>query len=235
LGSYRWESAAIATSAAGNLSSILSEFVVPPDPVFDNNTEIWIAQEARMHSGEANLRYWVDMPPGPFDVSVLVGARYMQIDDRFRLHSTNALGENDVLSETENTLLGVQIGITGDFLIHPRFWITADIKGGIYNNDASLNYVLDSFDPLEDAAFVGAAERTAFVGDFSVVAHWQMTPWLAFNLGYQATFVEGLALGFKNVQNPPFLDGINPPPSTQFDDSGRLVYHGPVIGLMAIW
>jgi hypothetical protein len=60
------------------------------------------------------------MPPGPFDVSCSVGARYFSIDDRFRLHSTNNLGENDVLSETRNRMLGVQIGTCGDFMIHPR-------------------------------------------------------------------------------------------------------------------
>ena len=62
-----------------------------------------------------------------------------------------------------------------------------------------------------------------------------MTPWLVFNVGYQAVFVEGVALGLSNVENPPFDDGIDDPPTTQFDDSGRLVYHGPVIGLMGIW
>jgi hypothetical protein len=69
LGNYVWESSAIATDPAGNLSSILGGFVDPPDPIFDNNTEIFIAQQARMWSAEANVRYWIDMPPGPFDVS----------------------------------------------------------------------------------------------------------------------------------------------------------------------
>ena len=36
-----------------------------------------------MHSGEVNLRYWADMPPGPFDVSYLVGARYMRINEQY--------------------------------------------------------------------------------------------------------------------------------------------------------
>ena len=156
LGWYEWESSAIARDPAGNLSSILGGFVNPPDPIFDNNTEIFIAQQARMWSAEANLRYWIDMPPGPFDVSCLVGARYMSIDDRFRLHSTNLGGlENDVLSETENKMIGVQIGVAGDFLIHPRYWINVDLKGGMYNNEITLNYNLDSFAPGEDRVFAG--------------------------------------------------------------------------------
>lgn len=232
LGWYEWESSAIATDPTGNLSSILGGFVDPPDPIFDNNTEIFIAQQARMWSAEANVRYWVDMPPGPFDVSCLVGARYMNIDDRFRLHSTNAGGENNVLSETENSMWGVQIGIAGDFMIHPRYWINVDLKGGMYHNEINLDYNLDSFDAAEDRVFAGFRQRTAWVGELSIVGHWQITPNMVFNLGYQAIAVDGLALGFENVANQPFLNGINPPPTTQFDDSGQLVYHGPIIGLL---
>jgi hypothetical protein len=232
MGSYDWESSAIARDPAANLSSILGGFVVPADPTFDNNAEIFISQQARMQSAEANLRYWIDMPPGPFDVSLLLGARYMNIEDRFRLHSISVAGENDVLSETQNEMLGVQIGIAGDFLIHPRFWINADLKGGMYNNEATLNFNLDSFNPVEDRVFVGFRERTAWVGELSVIGHWQVTPRMVFNLGYQAIWADGLALGFENVANQPFLNGINPPPTTQFDDGGHLVYHGPVIGLL---
>jgi hypothetical protein len=232
LGWYEWESSAIATDPDGDLFSILGGFDLPPDPVFDNNTEIFIAQQARLWSAEANLRYWIDMPPGPFDVSCLVGARYMSIDDRFRLHSTNAGGENDVLSETENKMIGVQIGVAGDFMIHPRYWINVDLKGGMYNNEITLNYNLDSFDDAQDQVFPGFRQRTTWVGELSIVGHWQVTPNLVFNLGYQAIGVDGLALGFENVANQPFLDGINPPPTTQFDDSGHLVYHGPIIGLL---
>jgi hypothetical protein len=232
LGWYDWQSAAIATDPAGNISSILGGFVNPPDPIFDNNTQLFIAQQSQLWSAEANLRYWIDMPPGPFDVSCLVGARYLRIDDRFRLHSLSAAGENDVLSETRNNMLGVQIGVNGDFLIHPRFWINADLKGGMYNNEVNLNYNLDSFNAASDQTFTGFHQRTAWVGELSVVGHWQITPNMVFNLGYQAIFADGLALGFKNVANQPFLDGINPPPTTQFDDSGHLVYHGPIIGLL---
>ena len=239
LGNYHWESSAVVRSAEGDLSSVLGGFPDPvdvgPDPDFDNNTEITVAQAMRMSSAEINLRYWVSMPPGPFDVSILVGARYFNIDDRFRIVGTNATGVNDLLVETENTLWGLQIGIQGACLKTTRYWVDFDLKGGIYSNEAELFYDLIAADDTLSEQFVGDANRTSFVGDISIVGHWQMTPWLVFNLGYQAVFVEGVALGLSNVENPPFLDGIDDPATTQFDDSGRLVYHGPVIGLMGVW
>ena len=236
LGNYHWESSAIARSDFDDLSSILSGFAFPdPDPVFDENSQIFVAQATDMYSVEANVRYWVSMPPGPFDVSILVGARYMKLDDRFRVHSTNAGGENDLLVATENDLWGLQIGIQGACLKTTRFWIDFDLKGGIYNNDTAIDYELDSFNAAEDVSFVGAKDRTTFMGDISIIGHWQMTPWLVFNLGYQAIFLDGVTLGLSNVANPPFLDGIDNPLTTQFDDSGRIVFHGPTIGLMGIW
>jgi len=159
----------------------------------------------------------------------------MNLDDRFRVHSISDDGVNDAIAATENSLWGVQVGIQGACLKTTRCWLDFDLKGGIYNNDASLDYTLNSFDNDEDQSFLGAADRTAFVGDISIVGHWQVTPWLVFNLGYQAIFVDGVALGLSNVANPPFLDGIDAPPTTQFDDSGRLVFHGPTIGVMGIW
>ena len=214
LGSYSWESAAIATttSVPGDLSSVLSGFPVPPNPAFDNNTQVTVAQASEMQSAEINLRYWVSMPPGPFDVSILVGGRYLNIDDRFRIVGTNATGDNDLLVETENTLWGLQLGIQGACLKTTRFWLDFDLKGGIYSNEATLDYNLLAANPASDADFQGDANRTSFVGDISIIGHWQMTPWLVFNLGYQAVFVEGVALGLSNVENPPFLDGIDDPP-----------------------
>jgi hypothetical protein len=203
--------------------------------VFDNNTEISVAQATRMSSAEINLRYWVSMPPGPFDVSILVGGRYMNLDDRFRVVSTGDGGVNDLLVETENELWGLQLGIQGSCLKTTRYWIDFDLKGGIYSNETTVFYDLIAAGPAPDPTFEGEANRTTFVGDISIVGHWQMTPWLVFNLGYQAIFVDGVALGLSNAENPPFLDGIDDPATTQFDDSGRILFHGPTIGLMGVW
>jgi|GEM_PF-1288458 len=238
-GNYHWESSAIARSVNDDLSSILGGFPDPvdvgPDPIFDNNEEVFVAQATRMSSAELNLRYWVSMPPGPFDVSILVGARYMNLDDRFRVHTLSDDGANDALAATENTLWGVQLGIQGACLKTTRYWIDFDLKGGIYSNEITLDYRLERFDEPEPITFEGAANRTTFVGDISIVGHWQVTPWLVFNLGYQAIFVDGVSLGLSNIANRPFLDGIDDPPTTQFDDSGRILFHGPTIGVMGIW
>ena len=72
------------------LSSVVGGFFLPPDPDFDNNTEITVAQGSSLESAELNLRYWVSMPPGPFDVSILVGA-YIAVLDLLLLFGMNQL------------------------------------------------------------------------------------------------------------------------------------------------
>ena len=76
----------------------------------------------------------------------------------------------------------------------------------------------------------GTRDRTAWVGDISVVANWQMTPWLTFRAGYQAIFINGVALAQDQVRSPLINNAPGP-----FDDSGRVAYHGPIIGLMGMW
>jgi hypothetical protein len=72
----------------------------------------------------------------------------------------------------------------------------------------------------------GAAERdcTAFVGDISVVANWQMTPSWTFRIGYQA-LSSTVWLAQDQVVAPLV------PLGQALDDTGEICFHGPIIGL----
>jgi hypothetical protein len=228
---YAWQTAATIHSNAPTLATMFSGFQIPPDGVtFAGATDVSIFGETSYQSYEANVRYWVDMPPGPFDVSILVGARYMRIDDAFRIVvADSGVVSDDVQAATENRLWGVQIGIAGDWMLHPRFWINTDLKVGVFDNQTQLAYDDGVAPPL-----TGAGERTAIVGDIGIVGHWQMTPHLVFNLGYQVLIVDGVATGLDSIENPPFIAGLAAP-ATRFDDNGQITFHGPTIGLMAVW
>lgn len=237
MGSYYWNTAAAVHSTTPTLATVFSGFLIPPG-AFAGATDVSIFSQTKLNSAEANVRYWVDMPPGPFDVSILVGGRFLQIDDSFRYlvqDTTGATPTNDVSAAAENTLWGVQIGIAGDWMVHPRFWINTDLKVGIYDNRSSLNYLATG--PVAPLGPINATGRsTAFVGDIAIEGHWQMTPWLVFNLGYQFLIVDGLATGQDNVIQPPFLPQPFPPGvRDRYDMTGQITFHGPTIGLMAIW
>ncbi|MDX1947595.1 MAG: BBP7 family outer membrane beta-barrel protein [Pirellulaceae bacterium] len=243
LGSFDYDNASIVTNdddntlvppTAGNLSTFLSGFGDPPTDVLDGANLVSVGFENSFHSAEVNFVYWVDMPPGPFDVTMLVGARYMQINEslNFFSQSNSPAGgsSNDITTATENQLWGVQIGIGGQFLITTRWWFDFTIKGAILNDNIQLNNsITQTIDGVPTTTPTAAsANRTAWLGDMALIANWQMTPRLTLRAGYQALFVEGLALAADNMVANGDLLGTN---NIRLDNAGDLIYHGPVLGI----
>lgn len=227
MGDYAWQDSVLVTSADTDLATFLTDFTAA------DGASAALSFESSFVSAEGNVRYWADMPPGPFDVSYLVGARYMRINDSYNF-VTDAPApvdiQGDALVATENEMIGVQIGIQGAWLLSTRWWFDFDLKGGMYNNRINLATSFIETDGGIDTE-TGAAisrDRTAWVGDLSMTANWQMTPSWTFRIGYQALFINGLALGSDNLVGNADLFGVN---DARLDDSGELAFHGPTIGL----
>ncbi len=229
-------------ASVGNLSTFLSGFPNPAVDYFDGNFAASIAFESSFHSVEANIRYYAAMPPGPFDVSYLVGFRHLRINEQFNfvgqsqfLPASGVVADitNDLQVNTENELYGLQIGIQAQCLKTTRWWLDVDLKGGIYNNSTSVVTDFSQINVGGADAFGGGSavsDRTAWVGDFTVALNWQMTPNCAFRVGYQGIFISGLALAPDNAVNNADLVLTD---VVRLDDGGELAYHGPTIGL--IW
>jgi hypothetical protein len=182
-----------------------------------------------LESGEINLRYWVDMPPGPLDVSYLIGARYFSLRENFAFLSTSAAPApagttNNLDISTDNDMWGVQIGIEFACLVSTRWWVDVDLKGGVFNNDARQETTFISNGAT--SIITASGDRTAWIGDISLLANWQITPNFLFKIGYQALFVNGVALAQNQTVSPLFT---NDPGA--LEHSGDVFYHGPVIGV----
>ncbi len=217
-GNYSWDDFVPVARPAGtgDFSNLLNGFTAATG-TFASTTLF-----SEMQTAEVNFRAWLDLPPGPFDVELLVGARYMNINEDFQFHIEPPAA--DVLVQTNNDLWGVQLGIDLKWLVHPRCYIDFDAKAAICHNNASLTTV---FNAANGAA---TGDRTAFVGDLLLTANWQMTPSWSIRAGYQALFVNGVAIGPDNLaSNAALLAGGRP---VQLDDRGEVVYHGPVLGVM---
>jgi hypothetical protein len=241
LGNYFWsDSAAVADNTAntaggtGNLATLLSDFSIPATAGLDQNYLVSISNQTSMRGAEVNVRYWVDIAPGPFDFSITVGGRYMKLDDQFNfLSQSNNPGNvvtNNASVQTHNDMLGVQLGFETAWMVHPRYWIEGDFKAALCNNHATQSTAYDVTTNGALASFpTGITQnRTALIGDISVIGSWQMTPSLVFRAGYQALFVQGAALGPENLQTNNFLLQNGPP---QLNNSGNVVIHGPIIGI----
>ncbi|MGI8978963.1 MAG: BBP7 family outer membrane beta-barrel protein [Pirellulaceae bacterium] len=244
LGVYSWEDAATAVDSTanglggvGNLSSAFSNFNDPAVAGLDRNNRITATDYNSFKSAEINLRTWLNVPPGPFDVQLLVGARYMSAFENFGYTAISdrplALGsQNSATVLTRNDMYGVQIGIDMDFLVSARFYYDFELKGGILHNFASqsTSYTsINSAGVASDFDTGASQDRTAFFGDLSLTGNWQMGPNWNLRFGYQAIFINGVALGPQNFQTNNALLQTGP---GQLDDTGEVIYHGPVLGVM---
>lgn len=244
LGVYSWQdNVAVANSTAnalggvGNLSSAFSNFNNPAIAGLDLNNRIFVSDYNSFKSAEINVRTWLNVPPGPFDVQLLAGFRYMKAFENFQYSAISdrplALGsENSAAVLTQNDMYGVQIGIDMDFLISARFYVDWEVKGGIMENFAAQDTTYTNIDSAGTVSVFdsGASQhRTVFFGDVSVIGNWQMAANWNLRVGYQAIFVNGLALGPQNFQTNNSLLQTGP---GQLDDTGEAIYHGPVLGVM---
>jgi hypothetical protein len=227
-----------AAGSAGNLSTFLSGFANPPVPGLDFANSVSAAMRANFQSGEMNLRYWGDMPPGPLDVSFLVGLRYMRLQEQFQfdMNSAEPLATGgttfDLLSHTLNNLWGAQIGLSFDVLVTTRWWLNVDLKGGIFNNHIVMDTTTTSnnINNGMPTLITDTRNRTAWLGDISLTANWQMTPSWVFRAGYQVLFINNLALAHDQAVSTQVPNAQGPT-----NDRGRVAIHGPVIGLMYNW
>lgn len=238
-GTYSWEDDtairnldASLLGGTGNLNSILSDF--------DNTLGIAGANFASLgmfstfNSQELNVRYWVDVPPGPFDFSLTLGARHVTARESLALRTEGTIPAgivtNDLAVHTANDLWGGQIGFQVAWLQSAHVWLDFDAKAAMFNNSASqaTAYTQDNNGAIVNGVQARDQQRTAWMGDLALTYNIQFQPGLVLRLGYQAVFLNGIALAPDNIVNA--NDIVNGP--AQLVDNGEVVYHGPVVGLM---
>jgi hypothetical protein len=235
-GSYTWSDQASvnnldpnALAGVGNLFSPFTGFGNPADPAVDYNSVAVIDYSSRLNNAEINLRHRLLMPPSNFEVSALLGVRYMNIDESFGYLTSTSVGDiNEMSVDANNDLIGVQMGLLGQFLFTPWTWVDWEMKGAIANNSASQNTV---YVDNQGSQFVGGRDEnsTSFIGETSVILNYQVRPSITFRVGYQALWVTGLALADQNFQTNLATLTLGP---AQLKHDADMVYHGFNIGLV---
>jgi hypothetical protein len=224
----------------GNLFSVLSDFGNPPIVGLDYNDLVRIDYTSRLQGGELNVRRRMTKCASPLEVSFLVGARYMRIEESFDYRTESAeppvLGSiNQVGVQTDNDMFGAQVGLLSQWLAGPRCWIDFELKGGIFNNLATLDSDYRNTDENGATSVVlgsDEATKTAWMLELSLMLNHQFTRHLTFRVGYYAMWLSGVALGPDNLTANADVFGLGP---VLVDDAGRAVFHGPGIGLVGAW
>ena len=135
-------------------------------------------------------------------------------------------------AHTNNDLWGPQIGglvVYG----HQDTWINVEGKFAFCNNDANRD--LDANVGGVNYAHPHLSHSaTAMVADVNAAVLWRPTAALTARIGYQALWVNQLALAGRNYA----LDEnalTEVAPETPLNQRGTLIYHGPFAGLELSW
>lgn len=205
-------------SYLGSYAWVDQAFVLNPvDPAV---ASLDIAYTSRMHTAELNLRRKIALPSTAFGANFLIGGRYTRIQETFDYVTTGPA--TNVAVATDNQLLGLQLGLQSQFLERNRMWVDFDIKGSINRNLASQNTLFNN------APTADQEEATTFIGDILLAYNYQFSPSFTLRLGYQATWITGVALAEQNLPGDLMMAPVRP---AEVNHGGDIVYHGPVLGL----
>ncbi len=158
-----------------------------------------------LYSAEANGRLALSSR-----VTVLAGFRWLQLND-------NLLGTLTPVkiippfwnTSTANNLYGAQTGVEGKILEFGRFSLDGLIKIGVFDDDA----VQSTGVSLEKVVYPSkaSANRAAFVSEAGVQLKYQVTTGLALKAGYEALWLDGVALAPGQIQETIATEHIRPP------------------------
>jgi len=236
--SYFWidplaESAQTA-SPTFNLFSPFTNFGQPLDTRVDENSLTQIHLVSRLEGGEANLKYKLCLPAGDPTIALLFGVRHVGLREEFDYSSTPLLNVNPVSvhAHTNNDLWGPQIGGSVDYG-HQDIWIHAEGKAAICNNgyDRELQANIGGAQSTQPKA---SESCTAYAADISLSIFWRPTSALTARVGYQALWIDQVALAARNFAPSVEMltDAMADPPINQ---RGTLIYQGPFAGLQLSW
>lgn len=120
-------------------------------------------------------------------------------------------------ARTSNDMYGYQLGVDGTWFEVYRTRIGAFAKAGVYGTNIHQRTVVN-LAPVTDHT----SGRVSFLGEVGVTATLQLTGYLGVYAGYQATWIDGVALA------PDVLTQTEPLNGSPF-------YHGGIAGVELIW
>ncbi|MGO9740786.1 MAG: BBP7 family outer membrane beta-barrel protein [Roseiarcus sp.] len=189
---------------------------------FPYQAMVW-KDAASLYSAEANGR--LDLSRR---VTVLAGLRWLQLNDSLQgtlapadraapTWKQNCPGDNlfQVLqcapaggqagsyppfwnTSTTNNLFGVQVGVDGKILDFGRFSLDGVMKIGLFDNNAEQSTGVSLKKTVYPVS--AATNRAAFASEAGLQAKYQLTKRLALRAGYEALWLDGVALAPGQIQ-----------------------------------
>ncbi len=223
-GIYNWQ--ATATVNGDNNLNLPGDLGAANPLDFIDADQVHLTYDSVIHNVELNyVRTFGNL-------SWLAGFRYFNLQERLALSFFD--NQNDTGSyhiSAYNNLFGGQIGGRVQENCCGNFSYNLTGKVGVYGNVIRESQNVTDFANFSTVRNTSAdGEQISFIGDIGLNATYQFSQCLALRGGYQAYWVEGLALA------PNQLDFTNTATSgTSLNKTGSMFMHGAHLGLMARW
>ena len=131
-------------------------------------------------------------------------------------------------TDTRNNLYGFQIGADGKLLNFGCFSINGLMKAGIYDNQADQLTGVSIFKVTRPS--FASTNHAAFVGEIDLQCRYQVTSHLAVRAGYEAIWLQGVALAPGQIQET-YTIPLDIVLAQGVNCDGGVFYHGATAGL----
>jgi hypothetical protein len=193
-------------------------------------------------------------------VTVMAGFRWLQLNDTLQgtltpadrtvpIWKNNCDNTNCTLSEvaqaplgpltgpyppfwtakTANNLYGLQVGIDGKIFELGRFSVDGQVKLGLFGNNAAQSTGVS----LEKVLYIVSARtnRAAVVSEASLQLKYRVMEGLALKAGYEALWLDGVALAPGQIQEILTTPSSMPVHALGVNSGSNLLFHGFTAGL----
>jgi hypothetical protein len=258
-GLHKWDEEAAVVDPTRNLFSVFSGFGVRSTVIviggqnininqnaLDGSSVQAIAYRSDLHNADLVLKGRWHLKSPKQELWLQAGTRYLKLREQFDYLTqvtgavnNELVGESFTRVETDNDLVGFQLGGEFSHFFTPKLRLTLETRNALMVNfaeqqtDVGVNLVV-----LGLALNLGQEEvvdeSIAFVTEAGVSLTYDITCWMSVTGGYRMMYVDGLALAPENFNTmlPIPGTGLRQP---FLDHNGSLVYQGATAGLEIRW
>ncbi|HEX5105099.1 MAG TPA: hypothetical protein VFV87_14870 [Pirellulaceae bacterium] len=236
------------------LFSVFSAFgTVPPGGFVEtDNADLHsVSYSSTLDSFELNFRQRYMAPNCRYQGSWLWGARFVSLNETLAFLSLASQGlppgdpprSLNALTDTNNSLTGLQIG--GDYWVCllPGLRLGAEAKAGVFYNHMNVDSVfIVNTQPLDGVNNPFFEEQIkgdiAFVGEVNLQATYRVSYSWTLRGGVQGIFIDGVALAPDNFNPVPPAGPFGPGNTNRVpfvSDDGNVFYYGFTAGVEYLW
>ncbi len=226
------------------LFSIFSQYRFDPlvgIPELDEAQVQRLNYDSDLQSTELTYRrYWVGNS-SRVTGTWLLGARYFRLTEDLIFASQNnqsvqglpGAQSGFVSFDTENDIVGFQLGGDGWLGLRQGLRIGAEGKAGVYNNRFKFNSATSVTSTPANLQPAEAGNQVAFAAEGGVTMVADILPSWSIRGGYQVYYMNDLVMVGDNISTTQFADVPVTQPALNVD--GHMIYHGFHAGMEYVW